>query len=34
MPTTEAKYVAVVEVAKKALWLIRVVRELGIQQGG
>jgi hypothetical protein len=30
----EAKYMAPAEAAKEALWLIGLVRELGIQQGG
>jgi hypothetical protein len=34
MPTTEAKYMAVAEAAKEALWLTGLVNELGIQQGG
>jgi hypothetical protein len=32
--TTEAEYMAVVEVAKEALWLKGSVKELGLNQGG
>ena len=32
MSTNEAEYMAGTEVAKKDLWLTRLVRELGIQQ--
>jgi hypothetical protein len=34
MSTTEAKYMEVAEVAKEALWLTGLVKELGVQQGG
>ena len=34
MSTTEIEYMAVVEVAKEALWLKGLVRELGLNQGG
>ena len=32
--TTEVEYMAVVEVAKEALWLKGLVKELGLNQGG
>jgi hypothetical protein len=31
MSMTEAKYIVAAEAAKEALWLTRLVRELGIQ---
>ncbi|KAL4304503.1 hypothetical protein GQ457_10G014750 [Hibiscus cannabinus] len=34
LSTTEAEYMAVVEAAKEALWLIGLVKELGLEQGG
>ena len=34
MSTIEAEYMAVVEVAKEALWLKALVKELGLNQGG
>ncbi|XP_041025491.1 secreted RxLR effector protein 161-like [Juglans microcarpa x Juglans regia] len=34
LSTTESEYMAVVEAAKKAVWLTGLVKELGIQQGG
>jgi hypothetical protein len=34
MSMTEADYMVAVEAAKEALWLTRLVKELGIQQGG
>ncbi|KAE8661582.1 putative ribonuclease H protein [Hibiscus syriacus] len=34
LSTTEAEYMAVAEATKKALWLIGLVKELGVQQGG
>lgn len=34
MSITEAEYIVTSEVAKEALWLIRLVREFGILQGG
>ena len=34
LSTTEAEYMAVVEAAKEALWLIGLVKELCIEQGG
>jgi hypothetical protein len=34
MSTTEAEHVIVVKAAKEALWLIGLVKELGVEQGG
>ena len=34
MSTTEAEYMAVAKVAKEALWLKGLVKELGLNQGG
>ncbi|KAE8673575.1 hypothetical protein F3Y22_tig00111779pilonHSYRG00138 [Hibiscus syriacus] len=34
LSTTEAEYMAVTEAAKETLWLIGLVKELGVQQGG
>ena len=34
MSTTEVEYTAVAETAKEALWLIWLVKELDIEQGG
>ena len=34
LSTIELEYMTVVEVAKEALWLARLVNELGIQQCG
>src|ERR1044072_7097048 len=34
MSTTEAEYMEVAEAAKEALWLIGLVHELGVEQGG
>ncbi|KAL4317979.1 hypothetical protein GQ457_18G008540 [Hibiscus cannabinus] len=34
LSTTEAEYMAVAEAAKEALWLIGLVKELGLEQGG
>jgi hypothetical protein len=34
MSTIEVEYMVAVEATKEALWLRRLVRELGIQQGG
>src|ERR1044072_6439742 len=34
MSTTEAKYMAVAEAAKEALWLTGLVREVGVEKGG
>ena len=34
LSTTESKYMAVAKATKEALWLVRLVKELGIQQGG
>jgi hypothetical protein len=34
MSTTEAKYMAVAEATKEALWLKGLVKELGLNQGG
>jgi hypothetical protein len=33
MLKTKAKYVAVAEVVKEVLWLTRLVKELGVEQG-
>ena len=32
--TIESEYMVVIEVVKEALWLARLVKELGIHQGG
>jgi hypothetical protein len=32
--TTEAEYMVAAKATKEALWLTRLVKELGIQQGG
>ena len=34
MSTTKVEYMAVAEATKKALWLKRLVKELGLNQGG
>ena len=34
MSTTEAEYMAVVEASKEVVWFVRLVKELGIKQGG
>ena len=34
LSTIESKYMVVAEAAKEALWLVGLVKELGIQQGG
>ena len=34
LSTIELMYMAVVEAAKEALWLVRLVKELGIQECG
>ena len=34
MSTTKIEYMAIAEVAKEALWLKGLVRELGLNQGG
>ena len=34
LSTTESEYMAMIEVAKEALWLKGLVKELGIDQGG
>ena len=34
LSTTELEYMTIVEAAKESLWLIGLVKELGIQQGG
>ena len=34
LSTTELEYMAVVEATKEAIWLVGLVKELGIQQGG
>ncbi|KAK8506757.1 hypothetical protein V6N12_002201 [Hibiscus sabdariffa] len=34
LSTTKAEYMVVIEAAKEALWLIGLVKELGLQQGG
>ena len=34
MSTTKTKYIVVAEASKEAVWLARLVKELGIEQGG
>lgn len=34
LSTTEAEYIAITTATKEALWLIGLVRKLGIEQGG
>ena len=34
LSTTESKYMVVAEATKEALWLVGLVKELGIQQSG
>ena len=34
LSTTESEYMVVVEAAKEEMWLVGLVKELGIQQGG